>query len=207
MPVRLAAECEAWAAADKLAIDQFPWFKQGQRQATDVGLLYDDQAIYLLFVCEDKHINSVETRPNGDVYKDSCVEFFATPNPRENSSYFNFESNCCGCVHLGWGAGRHDRKLGSPQVHADIKVKTSIPTPTREESPRDDGWWLAAAIQFSAIEKLGGLKLAPRPGDTWRVNFFRCGGKTDGQYACWSPIDFKDPDFHRPQFFGLLKFE
>jgi len=46
-----------------------------------------------------------------------------------------------------------------------------------------------------------------RSGTVWRANFYRCGGKTDTQYACWNPIGCEKPDFHRPEFFGDLTFE
>jgi hypothetical protein len=206
-PVQLRCCEDGWDKADRLSIDVYPWYKGGAQQDTSVGLLYDDEALYLLFVCEDKHIYSVETRPNGDVYKDSCVEFFAMPEPDKQQGYFNFEANCCGVVHLGWGPGRAGRKLSEEQVQKLLKVASSIPTPTRDETPQDDGWWLAAAIPFEAVNRLGGIRAAPRSGDVWRANFYRCGGKTDGQFACWNPIQWERPDFHRPEFFGVLRFE
>lgn len=203
--VRLACDDPAWVAAERLAVDEFPWYESGDKQATDVALLYDDASLFALFVCEDKHISAVETAPNGNVYLDSCVEFFAAPVGQEG--YFNFEANCCGTVHLGFGLGRHDRRLAPPSVHNGICAATSIPTPTKEESPTDDGWWLAAAIPFAAISDLAGSEAIARSGAVWRANFYRCGGKTDPQYACWNPIAAEKPDFHRPEFFGELIFE
>ena len=206
-PVRLACDNHGWEHAECLRIDQFPWYKAGQKQGTQTALLYDDQALHVLFVCEDRHIWSVETRPNGNVYKDSCVEFFAIPDPQANRGYFNFEANCCSCVHLGWGPERAGRTLAGPEIHKQITVATSIPTPTKDEWPQDDSWWLAARLPFAAIGQFGGLQVAPKSGDSWRANFYRCGGKTDDQFACWNPIDWPKPDFHRPEFFGELRFE
>jgi hypothetical protein len=205
--VKLNLDSPCWDQAERLEIDRYPWYVKGGKQATSVAVLYDDQALYLLAVCEDKHIYSVETRPNGNVYLDSCVEFFCMPDPDKQQGYFNFEANCCGTVHLGWGPGRPDRKLAGPEVHSLLKVCTSIPMPTRDESPNDDGWWLAAMIPFTAIAKLSGKKFAPKGGDAWRANFYRCGGKTEDQYAAWNHIDIQQPDFHRPDFFGTLRFE
>ncbi|HET6427802.1 MAG TPA: carbohydrate-binding family 9-like protein [Phycisphaerae bacterium] len=205
--VRLASEDPAWGDADRLLIDEYPWFTDGQKQQTDVALLYDDRAVYVLFVCEDRHIFSVETRPNGDVYKDSCVELFADPAPARGGGYFNFEANCCGVMHLGFGAGRGKRRLADAAIHEQIRVATSIPIGTKDESPNDDGWWLAAKLPFETLSAFTGVQVQPAPGDTWRANFYRCGGKTDGQYACWNPITAERPDFHRPECFGTLQFE
>ncbi len=206
-PVRLACDDPAWAAAETVSIDQYPWYEGGQQQGTRVAMLYDEQCFYALFVCEDRHIHAVETRPNGNVYLDSCVELFAMPNPGRDDGYFNLEANCCGTVHLGFGRQREHRRLASPAVLEAISVVTSIPTPTREETPGDDGWWLAAAIPFAAIAELAGVEVAPGSGAVWRANLYRCGGKTDPQYACWNRIEWAKPDFHRPESFGKLTFE
>jgi len=201
----LGSDDNAWAAAERLANDEIPSPESGNKQGTDVALLYDDEALYALFICEDKHISAVETAPNGNVYLDSCVEFFAWPAGLDG--YFNFEGNCCGTVHLGFAPDRHNRKLASEAVHAQLRVATSIPTPTKEESPNDDGWWLAAAIPFAAISELAGSEVKVSSGDRWRANFYRCGGKTDPQFGCWNVIDFERPSYHLPEFFGELVFE
>ena len=206
-PVRLACEDAVWNQAERLEIDEYPWYVSGQKQRTTVAMLYDSSALYALFICEDRHISAAETRPNGDVYLDSCVEFFAMPAPDRSEEYFNLEVNCCGTVHLGFGAGREGRKLAPPEVLERIRVATSIPTPTKDESPSDDGWWLAAALPFDAIAELAGFEVAPTSGALWRANFYRCGGKTDPQLACWNRIEWDKPDFHRPEFFGKLLFE
>ena len=206
-PVRLACEDPAWAQAETLTIDEYPWYTAGERQRTDVAMLYDDEAVYALFVCEDKHISAVETRPNGNVYLDSCVELFAQPCPDGDGGYFNFEANCCGTVHLGFGPGREDRRLASPAVHERLGVATSVPTPTKEEFGNDDGWWLAVALPFATVADFAALDVKGVKGSTWRANLYRCGGKTDGQYACWNPITAQRPDFHRPECFGTLQFE
>jgi len=206
-PVRLACEDPCWVQADRLSISEFPWYESGQKQGTDVALLYDDEAIYALFVCEDRHIHAVETRPNGNVYLDSCVELFAAPAPDRDGGYFNFEANCCGTVHLGFGPGRQGRRLAPESVLDRIRVKTCFPLPTKRESDADDGWWLAAAIPFAAVAELADFPVAAGPEGVWRANLYRCGGKTDPQYACWNPIQWEKPDYHRPEFFGTLAFE
>ncbi|MDY7011208.1 MAG: carbohydrate-binding family 9-like protein [Planctomycetota bacterium] len=205
--VRLACDDPSWDRADRLAIDEYPWYAGGLKQETTAAVLYDDEAIYLLYVCQDKHISAVETRSNGNVYLDSCVEFFMSFESEGGRKHLNFEVNCCGTIHMGFGAGRENRTLAPPEVLNAVKVQSSIPTPTKNESPTDDGWWLAAAIPFSAISEFVGRRIAPEPGETWRANFYRCGGKTDPQYAAWNPIDCPEPDFHRPEFFGTITFE
>jgi hypothetical protein len=198
----------AWEQARPVRIDEFPWPRPGERQPTTVRLLYDADAVYVQFRCRDRHIFSRVTDLNGPVCQDSCVEFFATVNPAAGPHYFNLEVNCCGHVLLGFGPERRDRKAVSPDLARRLTVAASEPGPTREESAGDRGWWVAAAVPFAVIEKMAGTPLVrPGCGSEWRANFYRCGGKTGPQYACWNPVVWEHPDFHRPEFFGRLRFD
>ena len=39
-------------------------------------------------------------------------------------------------------------------------------------------------------------------------NFYKCADGTDSMhFVSWSPIPTAKPDFHRPEFFGILIFE
>lgn len=195
-----------WQSARVLAIDRYPWYAGGEKQTTTVRMLYNRTTLYVQFRCRDRHISARETELNGDVYLDSCVELFAMPNPSRSGDYFNLEINCCGCVFLGWGSGREDRRLATPADVRGLRIVTSVPSATKAESGDDRAWWVAAAIPFRALGDFAGVRIRPRPGDVWRANLYRCGGLTDGQYACWSPIDWPQPDYHRPEFFANLRF-
>jgi len=195
-----------WAAARVLRIDNYPWYESGRRQSTAVRMLYNRRALYVQFRCRDRHAFSRVTELNGMVCEDSCVELFAAPGPDILAGYFNLEINCCGCMHLGYGAGRHGRKLVSADLAREIRIATSVAAATKDESPGDRGWWVAAALPFAVLSEFTGLDVRPRSGDRWRGNGYRCGGRTDAQYACWSPIDRPKPDFHRGEFFGEFRF-
>jgi hypothetical protein len=56
------------------------------------------------------------------------------------------------------------------------------------------------AMGFAAHELLAGQKI--------RANFYKCGDKTpEPHFISWNPIDLPKPNFHVPQFFGLLELE
>ena len=41
-----------------------------------------------------------------------------------------------------------------------------------------------------------------------RANFYKCGDNTTKKhYLTWNPVKTKNPDFHRPEYFGLLNFK
>ena len=195
----------AWARANVLQIEDYPWPQGNPPRPTQVRALWDDQNLYIQFLCEDKHISAVETRLNGNVYLDSCVEFFGMIDPATSNDYFNLEINCCGMMHLGYGPGRHGRRLSTPGIAQQMKIVTSVKGPTKQESPADDGWWVAAALPWEAISQLAGKKVSPRSGLAWRGNFYRCGGR-EVEYGVWSHIDNPIPDYHRPEFFGDIEF-
>ena len=203
-PVPLAGT--PWAGARALEIAQYPWYEQGTKQRTTVRLLHDDAALYLQFLCDDAHIFSQVTEFNGAVFEDSCVEFFAMPQPEAGRDYLNLEINCCGVMHLGVGGGREGRRLADPPLAERFTIVTSVPGPMKDESPSDNGWWAAVKLPFDALDAFTGLDTRPSEGALWRANFHRCGGRTDPQHACWSLIARPQPDFHRPESFGELRF-
>jgi hypothetical protein len=184
----------------------FPWYVKGDKQKTLVKTLYDQAAIYLNFECDDRHSFSRTTVINGPVWTDSCVEFFAIPEPAAKPShYFNLEINCCGTILFGYGPHRQERKSIPPALGARITTVASLAGPTKEESPADSSWTMRARLPFDVLRELAGIP-GPVSGTIWKVNFYRCGGKTDEQFAAWADIRTPRPDFHRPEFFQEVVF-
>ncbi|OGS20823.1 MAG: hypothetical protein A2252_00200 [Elusimicrobia bacterium RIFOXYA2_FULL_39_19] len=192
-----------WESANELTIDNYPWYKGGDKQKTSVKLLHNNTSIFLLFVCEDKHSYSENTALNSLVCLDSCVEFFADPG---TGSYINLEMNCCGTVLLGYGPDRYSRILVNPEHASQIKIFKSVTGKTKAESADDKQWLLEVEVPVKMIEDFIKVKIGALSGQEWKANFFRCGGKTDDQYASWLSIQAPKPDFHRPEYFGKIIF-
>jgi hypothetical protein len=197
-------DVEPWSELERLEINEYPWYQGGRRQRTTAAACYDDDGLHLIYRCEDSHIWAAPRKPNGAVALDSCVEFFARLPGDEN--YFNLEINCCGVRHLGYGPGRNHRDLCPFPILDRIEVATTVEGPYKEECPEDEEWTLRATLPFEVIEEFTGRETDPGEGERWRANFYRCGGRTDPQFACWSPIDAPSPDFHQPDYFGRLLF-
>ena len=51
-----------------------------------------------------------------------------------------------------------------------------------------------------------GLAVSPKPGDTWRINFFRIERRPKKEFSSWSPLSTDAPEFHSPNRFGVLEF-
>ena len=199
-------DASPWSDAGVAQIDNYPWYTGGEKQPTEFRLLYDAEAIYAQFICVDSHIYAKTAELNGPVCLDSCVEMFASPDPNARPDYFNLEINCCGTALVGFGPDRHERSAISPELAGQIEIVTSVLGATKDESPDDAGWWVAVKLPLDVIGQLAGHAVAPNSGSIWRGNLFRCGGKTDDQYACWNNIVTPQPDYHRPEQFGELLF-
>ena len=193
-----------WADIPQLSIENYPWYKSGAKQATGVQLAYDDKALFIKIVAEDKYSFSKQTELNHMlICEDSCVEFFFSPSGVLGSSYINLEVNCCGTLHLAYGQDRHLRKFLPTELAALIQRTTSIKSPVKLESEEDVSWAVEITLPFELITAFTNESINP---DKWLANFYRCGGRQEPQYAVWNNIEVSEPDYHRPESFGLLKF-
>lgn len=158
--------------------------------------------IWLKFYVSEKYIRALETRTNGDVYKDSTVEFFIAP---DNENYYNFEFSCIGTIHVGYGPGRADRKAVKPELAEKIEIKSSLGDQPFEEKQGDFKWEMMIKIPIDcfAFDELSSFKELHAKG-----NFYKCGDETsEPHFVTWNPVKTRMPDYHRPEFFGEIEFE
>lgn len=199
------ADEAAWVAAPAVGDFKFPWWVEGKKEQTLAKLLWDDEQLYLLFICEDAHIWAEYTERDGSVYRDDCVEVFTAPNPERPLSYFNIEMNVLGIFLDQY----HPDGPGVPVPEnwdgQGVRIATSIAGSLNDDGDADSHWILEAAIplrNFAGVAK----NTPPRPGDIWHLNLNRCGGKTNAQYSQWCPSRSDTPQFHAPMDFGKVEF-
>jgi hypothetical protein len=193
-----------WPMFTALDIDKYPWYKKGVQQNTQVKLCASNETLFIQIIAQDSYSFAKQTQLNHMlICEDSCVEFFFSPSGILGSSYVNVEVNCCGTLHVAYGAGRENRQFISLEAASLITRSSSISSPIKLESKNDTQWKVEIALPFTAIEQLTG-ELVNK--DKWFANFYRCGGRTQPQYAVWNNIDVPEPDYHRPEHFGKLVF-
>ncbi|MCJ8296867.1 MAG: carbohydrate-binding family 9-like protein [Colwellia sp.] len=193
-----------WQAITAIAINNFPWYQTGPKQDTQVKLSATKDTLFIQIIAQDNYSYAKQTELNHMlICQDSCVEFFFSPSGVLGSNYVNLEVNCCGTLHLAYGTGRDKRQFISLEAASLIQRKTSINSPVKFESEDDKEWIVEIALPFAAIEQLTGENVNK---DKWFANFYRCGGRTEPQYAVWNNIDVPEPDYHRPEHFGELVF-
>jgi hypothetical protein len=158
--------------------------------------------IWLKFYVNEKNLLAMETHTNGDVYKDSCVEFFIS---FDGKNYYNFEFNCIGTRHLAYGQGRGNRTPVRPELVEKIEVEPSLGNQPFAEKTGNFEWEMMIRIPleslaFSKIPSLDGIKAT--------ANFYKCGDETsEPHFVTWNPVETANPDYHRPEYFGKVEFE
>jgi len=195
----------AWTGAPDVGAFVFPWYEEGKKEQTVVKLLWDDENLYVSFICEDAHIWAEYTQRDDPVSRDDCVEVFTAPNPDRPHAYFNIEMNVLG-VFLDQF---HPEGPGVPVKEEwdgkGIRIATSIVGTLNDDSDTDAYWILEVAIPFQNFA--GAAKhIPPQPGDVWRLGRNRCGGKTNQQYSQWAASRTEKPQFHSPDDFGRVTF-
>ncbi len=178
------------------------WKKFQYRPNVSFRIAHTANEIWLKYYVTEKHILGLETRTNGNVYKDSCVEFFVS---FDQKNYYNFEFNCIGTIHLAYGEGRKNREFVKPETVEKIEIKSSLGNKPFEEKTGNFNWEMMIRIPkqcfaFDTINTLDKLKAT--------ANFYKCGDDTsEPHFVTWNPVKTEQPDYHRPEFFGKIWFE
>jgi hypothetical protein len=160
-----------------------------------------------MFRVEDRYVRAVARRYQDPVSKDSCVELFFTPGTDLREGYFNIEMNCGGTVLFRHQLGRNVRRLEVTEEDAALlDAAHTLPPRVDPELPGPITWLVAYRVPFDLLRRYAPV-VPPGPGVTWRANLYKCGDATSHpHWLAWSPVDVSPPDFHRPEFFGALRF-
>lgn len=185
-----------------IPIDTLNWRDYSYRPEVRFNIAWSNREIFLKYYVREKYFRAEKTGTNQMVCEDSCVEFFVSPG--EDDIYYNIEFNATGTCLAGSGTGRKD----STRIPAEMISKIRrLSHPARVTEPDKDGffsWTLTLAIPKEIFFRhtIGELK-----GKTFRANFYKCGDKVEvPHYLTWNPVGTPNPDYHRPEYFGLLKF-
>lgn len=190
-----------WEQIESLSISEYPWYQSGLKQDTEVKVVLHEEKIKIKAFCKDIHSYSRETKLNGDVHLDSCFECFLTPWDQLGGPYFNIEINCCGVLHMKYRNGLGSKKIITEDQAKKIKIIPSIQAVIKDEMTDDSSWEIRLELPLHLLEEMSGKAIEDK---IWYGNFYRCGGKTEGQYATWNSITWEKPNFHLPNQFGRL---
>lgn len=165
-------------------------------------IAHNDKEIFIRFNVSENYTMACVDKDNGQVWTDSCVEFFLSS---DDSGYYNFEFTCIGKALLGFRKTRKEAEHATPEIMQSIRRLSSLGTTTFEERKGDNRWSLVVCIPLSALFKhkyrsLSGLKA--------KANLYKCGDHlSEPHFLSWQPIETPGPDFHVPRFFADLEFQ
>jgi len=179
------------------------WSDFPYRPSVRFAIAHDGEVIYLRFSVREQGVLARWTRPNDPVSEDSCVEFFVSPE--SNSLYYNFEFNCLGTCLAAVGRERNGRELLLPPAINRIQRRATLGSePIPVERKGEIRWELFTAIPISLFVR---HPLKTLSGSRMRANFYKCGDLLAvPHYLTWNRVESPRPDYHRPEFFGELRF-
>ena len=196
----------AWAATESTDSFGFTWLASGDgpRQKTTAKLLWDDDHLFVAIECEDRDVSATRTERDSDVYRDDCVEIFASPQYQSPESYFNLEINAIGTVLDNYRPDGVPHKQHSRWNPDEIQIATHIKGSVNDPGDEDQGWSVEVSIPFALFS--GAMKAErPKHGDRWRLNLHRL-EENMRLKSQWSPGDRNKSSFHTPEFFGEVRF-
>jgi hypothetical protein len=183
-------------------VEKVNWEEFDYKPDVKFSIGYTSNEILLKYYVTENWFKAEKTESNQMVCEDSCVEFFVSP--AEDSIYYNLEFNGIGTCLMGTGTGRENSSRTDPGIISRIRRKTSVGEKGVPERSGEFSWTITMAIPFSVFfhHEITELK-----GKIFRANFYKCGDKLSvPHYLTWNPVGTATPDYHRPEYFGLLKF-
>ncbi len=188
---------------DKMAISTINWKEYSYLPNVDFRIAHTNNEIILKYYVKEKNPKAVETKINGDVYKDSCVEFFVSP--RADGFYYNFEFNCIGTAHVAYGEKRGDRQLLDSEIVKSIVAKSTIGNTPVDLKNYNREW--AIFIIIPKMVMINDIDMN-WTGANAKGNFYKCGDETEEMhFVSWNEVGTEKPDYHQYKYFGNLFFE
>lgn len=188
----------------KVKIDKNNWpgeFPETPEAAAEI--VRDGDYIVVHYTVRERALRAEALEDQEPVWEDSCAEFFCQ-RPGEDS-YLNFEVNCIGTLVATRRKGRAlDVQPFPPEVMRRIERRCSLPHERIASCIGDYRWEAELRIPLDLIY---GDEVPPvgEPIEL-RGNFYKCGDKTPfPHFVSWNPIVLPHPEFHSPQFFGVIR--
>jgi len=158
-------------------------------------------SLYIKFKISEYNLRALYVNDQDPVWEDSCVEFFC--KKPQSDTYMNFEFNCIGTCVATTRKGRDKNVV--PFSENQMKQIDRFPILYRQAFKEKEGpgyWELTVRIPYELME----INPNDLP-EKLMGNFYKCAdGTSTPHYVSWNPIKTTEPDFHCPEFFGILYF-
>lgn len=183
-----------WSRVEKAPIACYKWGRDYMPVSYAQCAFLPDRGLAVKLTSYESAPKAVYGTYGSPVYKDSCLEFFASFDPR-SAKYMNFEMNSNGAYLSSVRTDKTDKKPIDALTDELPDVKCE----------KGDGFWSVEVLFTAKFISDCFDETVLAPGSVFRGNFYKCGDETDiPHYGSWAPIDNPTPSFHLPAFFGTL---
>jgi hypothetical protein len=180
------------------------------RLTTQAKVLWDDQNLYVGFICTDPDVWATMTTRDTTTWNEEIAEVLCDPDGDEKN-YFEVETNQLGAVFDCYLEKPYDQggwDISSWNL-AGLKVGIGVNGTINNSADTDSGWTCEMALPFQSMARFApSLSFPPRPGDVWRMLFgrqeFERTGARRSEITCWNQTDVRG--FHVPSKFGRVTF-
>ena len=165
-------------------------------------MFHTGEKLYVRFDVEEQYTAARVAEDNGEVWTDSCCEFFLSLG---GEAYYNVEMTCIGRMLIGYRQKGQDVIHAGDDILSQVERIPSLDTEPFEERVGENKWSLMYALPTAImhqhkVESWDGLKL--------KVNLYKCGDNlTKPHFLSWKPISLPQPCFHCPEFFTPIELE
>ncbi len=162
------------------------------------NVTYSEKGFHVHFDAYESNPKRVMKKHFQPVHLDSCLEWFVNFDPEHTARYINFEMNANGVVNFSFRMGREDEISFTLEDAEALDIKTEI---------FHDRWTLDYTVPFEFIKKYM-PRYEFKRGARLPSNVYKCGDETQqAHYGCWKMVDREKPDFHKPEYFGIMVIE
>lgn len=166
-------------------------------------LFHDGKNLYIKFSVTENDIQATVSEDQGETWTDPCVEFFVSP--QGNMDYYNFECTCTGKLLLAWHPADAPKEPAPRNVINNVLRHPSLGTECFPLRTGEHSWSVIEIIPATALFRSG---IDSWSGKTMKANLYKCGDLLPTpHFISWAPIEWPEPSFHRPEFFGEILFE
>lgn len=164
-------------------------------------MAHNGTELFIKFHVSEECTMAKVTEDNGEVWTDSCVEFFLA---LDDTGYYNLELTCIGKALLGFRKERPAATHATPDIMASIKRFPTIGTDNFDEKKGQNEWELTVALPITAMFR---HHLKTWAGVKATANVYKCGDNlSQPHFLSWKPIDTPTPNFHVPGCFYKVEF-
>lgn len=189
----------------RVKINTFPWGKPQNAPESFGNITFHSDCFEIHMCSHEKYIRATVIEDNGNVYEDSCLEFFFSPCPEESNAYFNFEINPLGTLYVGFSptGNKEDSK---PVDFSCYKQKIN----PKSFIDYDREYWETTFFVPHDLVRAYCPSFFNENQHYIKGNFYKCGDKTNcPHFAVWADINIEKidkPNFHVVEFFKKIEF-